>query len=163
MAKLGDVACLRFTIIKNNEFICNNVAYDYLCEMLNQKINWDAMGVAASIACAIHCAVLPLVLTSLPLFGIEIIHNILFEYGMILLAFLVGVYSLYHGWKKHHHNWKPLIIFSAGIIFLLMKQIAVDLHIWFLIPAVILIITAHYYNYQFCRLHNHAHRDDCNH
>ena len=30
------------------------------------KINWDALGIATSLACAIHCAVLPLLLTSLP-------------------------------------------------------------------------------------------------
>ena len=42
------------------------------------KINWDIMGIATSVACAIHCALLPLLLTSLPLFGINIIHNIVF-------------------------------------------------------------------------------------
>jgi len=39
------------------------------------------------LACAIHCALLPLILTSLPLFGVELIDNIAFEYGMIVLAF----------------------------------------------------------------------------
>ncbi|HNE92671.1 MAG TPA: MerC domain-containing protein, partial [Chitinophagaceae bacterium] len=47
------------------------------------KINWDALGISTSIACAIHCAVLPLVVTSLPLFGINIIHNLWFEFSMI--------------------------------------------------------------------------------
>ncbi|MFK9892529.1 MerC domain-containing protein, partial [Escherichia coli] len=50
--------------------------------MSNFKINWDALGVVTSVACAIHCAVLPLVLTSLPLFGVEIIDNLYFELGM---------------------------------------------------------------------------------
>jgi hypothetical protein len=54
---------------------------------MNFKINWDALGITASLACAIHCAVLPLMLTSLPLFGINIIHNAIFEYSMIGLAF----------------------------------------------------------------------------
>lgn len=54
------------------------------------KINWDALGVTVSVACAIHCAVLPLVLSSLPLFGVNIIENQLFEFGMIGLAFAVG-------------------------------------------------------------------------
>ncbi|HAL95914.1 MAG TPA: MerC domain-containing protein, partial [Chitinophagaceae bacterium] len=30
------------------------------------RINWDALGISASIACAIHCALLPLFLSSLP-------------------------------------------------------------------------------------------------
>ena len=58
------------------------------------RINWDALGISASIACAIHCALLPLFLTSLPLFGINIIHNLGFEIGMIVLAFGIGSYSM---------------------------------------------------------------------
>lgn len=130
---------------------------------MNFKINWDALGITTSIACAIHCAVLPLVMTSLPLFGINIIENDWFEYSMIFLAFIIGAYSLYHGYKKHHHSFLPFIIFTVGIIFLLVKQIWHEWHIWFLIPAVILIVTAHIINFRSCRVHNHAHSDDCNH
>jgi uncharacterized membrane protein YoaK (UPF0700 family) len=130
---------------------------------MNFKINWDALGITTSIACAIHCAVLPLVMTSLPLFGINIIENDWFEYSMIFLAFIIGAYSLYHGYKKHHHSFLPFIIFTVGIIFLFVKQIWHEWHIWFLIPAVILIVTAHIINFRSCRVHNHAHSDDCNH
>lgn len=127
------------------------------------RINWDALGITASLACAIHCALLPLLLTSLPLFGVNIIHNIFFEAGMIGLALCIGTYSLFHGYKKHHHNWLPLIIFYSGIIFLVLKQFFAEYESWMLIPAVILIISAHFMNYKFCRVHNHAHSDDCDH
>lgn len=127
------------------------------------KINWDALGITTSIACAIHCALLPLVLTSLPLFGVNIIDNASFEYGMIFLAFAIGVYSLWHGYKKHHHSLKPIFIFSVGIALLFAKQIWHQHQIWFLIPAVFFIITAHVKNYSSCRVHNHAHSDDCEH
>ena len=40
------------------------------------KINWDALGIGASLACAIHCALLPLFFSTLPLFGINIIHHL---------------------------------------------------------------------------------------
>jgi len=79
------------------------------------KINWDAIGITASLACAIHCALLPLFLTSLPLFGVNIIENLSFEYLMIGVAFGVGSHSLYHGRKKHHHNRLPFYFFTAGI------------------------------------------------
>ncbi|MEI9943707.1 MAG: MerC domain-containing protein [Chitinophagaceae bacterium] len=71
------------------------------------RINWDALGITASVACAIHCALLPLFLSSLPLFGVNIIHNLAFEAGMVLLAFCIGTYSFYHGYKKHHHSFMP--------------------------------------------------------
>jgi multisubunit Na+/H+ antiporter MnhG subunit len=127
------------------------------------KINWDAFGIATSVACAIHCAVLPLILSSLPLFGINIIENQGFELLMIGLAFVVGVYSLYHGRKKHHHSYTPLLLFSAGIVLMIVKSISQSHALWLLIPAVIAVVTAHFLNYTLCRVHNHAHADDCNH
>jgi hypothetical protein len=127
------------------------------------KINWDALGITTSLACAIHCALLPLFLTSLPLFGINIIHNQPFEYGMILLAFFIGSFSLYHGYKRHHHSLQPLFIFSLGMLLLLAKQKWHQHEVFFLVPAVILIISGHVINYRSCRVHNHAHKEDCDH
>ena len=128
-----------------------------------RKINWDAIGITASLACAIHCALLPLFLTSLPLFGVNIIHNLFFEGAMIFLAFCIGAYSLYHGFKRHHHSFVPLVIFSLGIGLLILKLFFIHYETWLLIPAVILIVVAHLINYRSCRVHNHAHKEDCNH
>lgn len=127
------------------------------------KINWDALGIATSLACAIHCAILPLFIASLPLFGINIIENHSFEYGMIALAFVIGVYALWHGYRRHHHRVLPLVLFSLGIAFLILKQAIHDFHLIILIPAVIFIVAGHWLNYRFCRVHNHAHADDCDH
>ncbi len=127
------------------------------------KMNWDALGIATSVACAIHCALLPLFLSSLPLFGVNIIENIRFEYFMIALAFAVGIYALYHGFKKHHHSWWPISLFSIGILFLIVKVNFHDLEYVLLIPSVGLIIVAHYLNFKLCRVHDHAHKDDCAH
>ncbi|HEX5652789.1 MAG TPA: MerC domain-containing protein [Chitinophagaceae bacterium] len=127
------------------------------------NINWDALGIGASLACAIHCALLPLFISSLPLFGMNIINNEGFEAGMILLAFGIGSYSLYHGYRKHHHSWRPFIFFAIGFGFLVLKQFFIHYMTWLLVPAVLFIIAAHLTNYRFCRVHNHAHADDCNH
>ncbi len=115
------------------------------------KINWDGVGVTASLACAIHCAILPLVFTSLPFFGIELLDNPTFEIGMIALAAAVGCYSLFHGYNKHHHRLLPLLIFLLGILFLCAKQIWHDKQMWLLPPAVVLIVLAHYINYKSCK------------
>jgi len=130
---------------------------------MNSRINWDALGISTSLACAIHCAILPLVLQSLPIIGIDIIDNKGFEYFMIILAFLIGGISLYHGYRKHHHSFLPLLIFIPGALLLLAKQIWHDYQYWILPVAVLLIIVAHVKNYKACRVHNHAHTDDCNH
>jgi len=122
---------------------------------MDTKINWDIMGIATSVACAIHCALLPVIVSSLPVFGINIIHNTAFEWGMIGLAFVVGSYSLFHGFIKHHHSFTPVLIFSAGFVFLILKQFFHSAENWFLIFAVPLIVSAHYYNYRLC------HRSKC--
>lgn len=127
------------------------------------KITWDALGITTSVACAIHCAILPLFVSVLPLFGTNIIHNMTFEAVMVLLAFCIGLYALYHGYQKHHHRKLPLLLFSAGIILLTLKLFFIHYETWLLIPAVVLIVSAHFFNYRFCRVHNHAHADDCNH
>ena len=127
------------------------------------KINYDALGIAASIACAIHCAVLPLIMSSLPILGINIINNFWFEIFMIVLAMGIGLHSLTHGFKKHHHRILPIIVFIIGISLLLVKQIFHQYQIWFLVPAVILIVSAHFINYRQCRIADHCHVDDCKH
>lgn len=128
-----------------------------------RKINWDALGVTASVACAIHCAVLPLIFTTLPFLGMDIISNKLFEYAMIGLAFAIGVIALSHGYRKHHHRLYPIVIFTTGFIFLVGKEFQPGFEIPLLIVAVLLILTAHYLNYRLCRGHNHAHKEDCDH
>jgi hypothetical protein len=123
--------------------------------IMNIKLNWDAMGIGTSILCAIHCALLPLLMSTLPVFGINIIHNLFFEWGMIALAFFVGSYSLFHGYIKHHRSFIPVFIFSIGFIFLVLKQFFSQFEIPFLIIAVLCIISAHFYNYRLC------HRSKC--
>ena len=123
--------------------------------IMNIKLNWDALGIGTSILCAIHCALLPVLVSSLPVFGINIVHNLAFEWGMIALAFVVGSYSLFHGYVKHHRSFKPVLIFGFGFIFLILKQFFYQLSNPFLIIAVVAIISAHYYNYVLC------HRSKC--
>lgn len=130
--------------------------------MIN-KINWDALGISASLACAIHCAILPLFLSSLPVFGLEILHNKIFEYFMIVSAAVIGCISLSHGLRKHHHKKLPVIIFLIGISLLFAKEIFVYLELWLLIPAAAMIIYAHVINYKYCRKANHCHTNDCSH
>ncbi len=124
------------------------------------KINWDGLGVTASLACAIHCALLPLFISSLPFFGIELLDNPTFEIIMIGIAAAIGFYSLFHGYKKHHRRLLPLLIFIIGILFLCAKQIWHEKQLWLLPPAVAFIVAAHYINYQSCRKKAHCHTDD---
>ncbi len=115
------------------------------------NINWDKAGITASVLCAIHCAVLPLLPTGISLLGVSITDNIWFEWGMILLTLVIGLYSLIHGFITHHKNYRPIIFFGIGFLLLVMKQIFHDYHLVFLVFAVAAIIYAHFANFRLCR------------
>jgi len=128
-----------------------------------KRLNLDGLGIAASMLCAIHCAVLPLLFTSLPLMGIDIIKNKAFEYGMIGLAFVIGSYALMHGYRRHHHRLIPFPLLGIGFVFLILKEVLPNHQVWMVIPALLFIISAHFYNYWFCQKAKHCHADDCDH
>lgn len=129
------------------------------------RINWQALGISASLVCAIHCALMPLLISSLPLFGVNLIENIWVEIVLLVLAFVVGFYSLWHGYRKHHHRVITLFVFSAGIsLFVVHQFIDVPYYgITLILPGVIAVLSAHYLNYRLCRKANHCHATDCNH
>jgi len=123
-----------------------------------RKLNLDALGVTASILCAIHCAVLPLVVASLPILGVNILHNVFFEYSMIALAFFIGTTALWHGFSHHHHRLTPWLLFVAGISCLITKEIWSNYELGILPFAVLLVVGAHWFNYRLCRRHHRHHR-----
>ena len=126
-------------------------------------INWEALGISAAVACAIHCALLPLFLSSLPLLGINILNNILFEAVMIALAMVIGGVSLSHGYRRHHHSAVPLIVFFAGMLILIFEQFVIGFNLWLLMPAFLFIMSAHFINWKLCKRAEHCHTTDCNH
>ncbi len=115
------------------------------------KINADLIGIGASLACAVHCAILPVFLSGLSIFGVNIIHNFWFESGMILFAFVLGMFSLRHGFIRHHRRYVPFLLFISGMFFLLAKQFWREYELILLPFALILIISAHIFNFRFIR------------
>jgi len=79
----------------------------------------DRLGMTASILCAIHCAIVPIVFTSLPLLGLGFLTKPWIEWGMIILAIFIGSYTLLSSYFSHHHRFLPVIIFLSGFAILL--------------------------------------------
>jgi phosphoglycerol transferase MdoB-like AlkP superfamily enzyme len=115
------------------------------------QLNWDALGMGVSLGCAIHCAILPLAMATLPILGVNIIHNTGFEYGMIGLAFVIGIRALWHGYRRHHRRVIPVLLFTIGMILLIAKQIWHGAEGILLAFAVLFILGAHGMNYRFIR------------
>ncbi len=133
--------------------------------LMNFRINWEALGVAASVACAIHCAAMPILFTSLPLFASGFFGSIFMEVLLLGLAFGIGFYNLWHGYKKHHHRSNTLILFSAGMFLFLLHQFVKfpASTTLFIGTGTVLVLSAHFLNHRYCRLAKHCHSTDCNH
>lgn len=117
------------------------------------KVNADRLGIITSIACAIHCTLLPALVSALPLFGLDILENKAIEWGMISLAFLFGTLSLYHGYTHHHKKMLPLVLFLFGFACLIMNQAIAERFVLLFIPVSSLcIISAHVLNIYYCRV-----------
>ncbi|TCO19843.1 MerC mercury resistance protein [Pedobacter psychrotolerans] len=79
-----------------------------------KALNLDKIGITASTACAIHCALLPFVLTLLPFLGLEFLAHPAIEISMILLSLIIGAWSLSKSYRKIHHQILPIIILILG-------------------------------------------------
>lgn len=83
----------------------------------------DAVGAAASFLCALHCAAMPILLSTLPLAGLEMFADHRFERIFVVLASLFGVAVIGSGYCRHR---LPMVAATlvAGIATLLMGAFA---------------------------------------
>ncbi len=114
----------------------------------NQRADVDRIGMIASTLCAIHCAVVPILLTSLPLIGLGFLAKPWFEWGMILLALIIGIGSLAYSFFNTHRRLTPLVLFLVGFIYVVGGHLL--LHGWkeaIVVPlGGLTIVTAHFIN-----------------
>ncbi|HEY0245319.1 MAG TPA: MerC domain-containing protein [Mucilaginibacter sp.] len=121
----------------------------------------DRIGMTASTICAIHCAAVPLLITSLPLMGLSFLANPLLEWSMIGLAFVIGVSSISISYFSKHHRPLPLCLLIIGFVIILFGHAFI--HNWLemiIVPAGGLCIAyAHFINYKFAGMCNTLHQN----
>lgn len=79
----------------------------------------DKIGFALSLTCAIHCAVLPLLITFLPLIGGEFLKHPQIELFLMLSSVLIAAYVLYKDFKFKHQKIQAIkwAVLGFGILF----------------------------------------------
>ncbi|MET3115045.1 hypothetical protein AAKU52_002788 [Pedobacter sp. CG_S7] len=87
-------------------------------KQLKLKMNLDRFGITASTLCAIHCAVLPFMLTILPLWGLGFLANESIELTMISISIIIGVWSLGRSYWLSHRNLLPTLLLIFGFVFI---------------------------------------------
>ena len=81
----------------------------------------DQMGIFASILCAIHCALTPVLLIMLPTFGKAGAHPST-HWGMALIVIPIAVLMMRKGFLSHGKKW-IVGVGSLGVLFIVVGAI----------------------------------------
>lgn len=153
---------------------------------LNNRKNYDYVGIALSILCGIHCLITPLLIIYLPVIG-KAIESTWFHTGMIFFIIFIFHQTIYKHFKQHKSKL-ILGLASSGIILFLVSYINEIMHhsgehegggdhhshghghlevhsdetamIYIAILGAILLVTAHILNIKKCKCFNG--QDLCN-
>lgn len=116
----------------------------------------DQWGMTASLACAIHCAVLPFFMSTLPLWGLSFLAYSWVETSMICLSLLIGIWSLSTSYPKHK-KLRPVLVLVAGFGFIAAGHYFLESLEAVLIPlGGFTIAGAHFFNWKYSRSCNHS-------
>lgn len=116
-------------------------------------VHLDFIGFSTSIACAIHCAFLPFIISALPFFGLGFLENPWIEYSVILLSLFLALFALSHGFLRHHKKMIPIQIVSLGFLLIAIGLLWAPENLEFIITPVgaVLIGVAHYINWLYIK------------
>jgi hypothetical protein len=87
----------------------------------------DRIGALGSLACAVHCAALPLLIAVLPSLGIAVWFGDGFEMGFVIFATLLGSFSVISGYRRHH-AMRALSLLIPGLSLLWVGVLYAPLH-----------------------------------
>jgi hypothetical protein len=78
------------------------------------------VGAALSVGCAVHCLTFPMIMPFVPFIGKDIFLSHSLEIVLLGLAAIIGLYSLVHGFRKHHRRFSAFPVFFAGLIIIMI-------------------------------------------
>ena len=126
----------------------------------------DRIGATGSIVCAIHCALLPVLIATLPSMGIAAWLGDGFERGFVIFATLLGLFTVVWGYR-HHGAVRALGLLIPGLATLWSGVLYEPLHHALLPHAIAmtaggtLVGLAHLANLR--ATHGHVHDANCVH
>jgi hypothetical protein len=112
----------------------------------------DRVGAGASTMCAIHCALMPIVATSLPLIGLGWLSSPLVEGLLIGLGLSVASIALARGYIRHHRRAEALGVGMAGAAAILAARFALpeEMEPFAMATGGLLLAAAHLVNSRLC-------------
>ena len=135
----------------------------YICIMKSVKhtSKLDNIGMTASVLCAIHCAVVPVLLTSLPLLGLGFLANPWVEWSMIIFALIIGTYTIGSSYFRTHRKLLPILLLVMGFLIIISGHLFITTWQEAIIVPIggLTIATAHFFNYKYtgmCKEEGHS-------
>lgn len=125
----------------------------------------DRIGATASFVCAVHCALLPLVIAVLPAIGLGVFANHAFERAFIAFAAVLAIVSLVTGFRRHR-RFRAFGFLLPGVA-LMLAGLMVDFDAHPVLHAVLvsiggtLVALSHLANLRLA--HRHVHDASCRH
>lgn len=128
-------------------------------KILTRHLHTDQLGIIAAVSCAIHCAALPLIFTSLPLVGMEFLANIWVEITMVCVSALLGCYSLTKSYPKHK-NILPFMLLFTGFALIALGHFILESTEAILVPlGGLCIAMSHFINWKKLKKCAHQHNE----
>lgn len=120
----------------------------------------DRLGMTASTLCAIHCVLVPVFLTTLPLLGLEFLSNEWVEISMIIVSVFLGTLSLSISYRKQHHKLLPFLVLLTGFALIAAGHFSGISHLEpILVPlGGFTVASAHLVNWRLNRSCSHEHK-----
>src|SRR5258708_37681452 len=84
-------------------------------QSLNTTAAFDRAGMSASLACAVHCALLPLALAALPALGLAWLDSTWVDWSMVVLALGIALRA-HRGGYRLHRRCLPAGVALAGLV-----------------------------------------------
>ena len=126
----------------------------------------DRLGAFGSLLCAAHCALLPILIATLPSLGVASWFSGSFEFGFVVFATGLGVFSVVWGYRRHRAV-RALSLLLPGLLVLWLGVLYRPLHESLLPHAIAmtfggtLVGLAHIANWRLN--HGHVHDASCAH
>ena len=119
--------------------------------MIKHGAKLDSIGMTASFLCAIHCAIVPLLITSLPLFGLGFLANPWLEWGMIIFALFIGIYAIGLSYIRTHRRFLPMLLLIIGFFIIIIGHLFIRSWREAIIVPVggLFIVAAHFFNFRY--------------
>lgn len=125
--------------------------------IVSRQSSIDVVGIIASTVCAMHCLLLPVILSMSAFSGFMLVNHPILENVFIGGSVVVSTSSLLPAYSRHHHKFTAIIILLFGFLLIGLGRFVTGFDESLLTSSGALMVTlAHYVNFKLCK-NTHQH------